>query len=458
VNRRLERVNVASLRVALISTGLVAAVYALVAMLVVVFVTNNLTAQVDTRLAGSLTLLKRNLPRNLHQFPTPGDVADTGQGGLNSPALIWIVFPPGVLPSGTQIIFITDGTPLPPADTGVTTPTTTEIKGVDVRLVGASVGIVQVDAGGFGVVNGPARLVVGYDVDSVSQARSSLIATEAVAGVILLLLVFGGTLLVGRRVGAPIELARQRQLEFTADASHELRTPLAVIEAQTSLALSQDRDPVWYRNAFQRVGSESGRIRRLVDDLLWLARVDTPQGRPAAEPVELGVIVQQAAERFAAVAESRVITLEVSVGLGPLAVMGSSEWLDRLLGVLLDNAFKYAPTGGTVGVNVGVDGNRVRLVVEDSGPGIPDEERPKIFDRFHRAEAQGGYGSGLGLAIADAVVRHTHGRWEVNTSELGGARMAVSWSRVLGDSRDQVDLEPPVSWTVPAASTPQGEA
>ncbi len=440
MNRRLERVNVASLRVALISTGLVAAVYAIVAMLVVVFVTNNLTAQVDNRLSASLAYYLRHQPT----INTAGDVGDTGQGGLDSPTLIWEIFPPGVLPFGNQRTSIADGTTLPAADTSVTSPITTQIKGVDVRILGTSVG--------------PARLVVGYNVDSVSQARSSLIATEAVAGVILLLLVFGGTLLVGRRVGAPIELARQRQLEFTADASHELRTPLAVIEAQTSLALSQDRDPVWYRHAFQRVGSESGRIRRLVDDLLWLARVDTPQGRPAAEPVEVGVIVQQAAERFAAVAESRGITLEVSVGLGPLAVMGSSEWLDRLLGVLLDNAFKYAPTGGAVAVNVGVDGNRVRLVVEDSGPGIPDEERPKIFDRFHRAEAQGGYGSGLGLAIADAVVRHSHGRWEVNTSELGGARMAVSWPRVLGDARDQGELEPPVSWTVPAASTPQREA
>jgi two-component system, OmpR family, sensor histidine kinase CiaH len=453
VNRRLERVNVASLRVALISTGLVAVVYALVAMLVVVFVTNNLTAQVDSRLAASLALYERNPPR----FPTTGDVGDTGQGGLNSPALIWMIFPPGVLSSGTQITTIGDGTPLPAADTRVTDPTTTQVKGVDVRLVGTSLGTVQVNTS-FGRVSGPARLVVGFNVDSVSQARSSLIVTEAVAGVILLLLVFGGTLIVGRRVGAPIELARQRQLEFTADASHELRTPLAVIEAQTSLALSQDRDPLWYRNAFQRVGSESHRIRRLVDDLLWLARVDTPQGRPAAEPVEVGVVVHQAAERFAAVAESRGIRLQVSVGLGPLAVMGSSEWLDRLIGVLLDNAFKYAPTGGTVAVNVGVDGNRVRLVVEDSGPGIPDEERPKIFDRFHRAEAQGGYGSGLGLAIADAVVRHTHGRWDVNTSDLGGARMAVSWPRVLTDSRDRGALEPPVSWTVPAASTPPGEA
>jgi signal transduction histidine kinase len=433
VNRRLERVNVASLRVALISTGLVAVVYAIFAAAVVMFVTNNLTTQVDARLATALATYERVVPR----FTASG-VGDTGPGGLDSPALAWLVFP------SFQITTIGDHTQLPVADAGVTAPITTQVKGVDLRLVGSSV-----------VTNvGPARLVVGYNFESVSQARSSLIVTEAAAGVVLLLLVFLGTLLVGHRVGAPIELARQRQLEFTADASHELRTPLAVIEAQTSLALNQERDAAWYRDAFQRVGSESGRIRRLVDDLLWLARVDTPQGRPAAEPVEVGVLVQQAAERFAAVAESRSITLQVSVGPGPLAVMGSSSWLDRLLGVLLDNAFKYAPSGGTVGLNASVENNRVKLVVEDSGPGIPDDERPKIFDRFHRAVDQG-YGSGLGLAIADAIVRHTHGRWEVSTSELGGARMAVSWPRVLGSSRDQAEADPAVSWTVsgPAAAS-----
>jgi two-component system sensor histidine kinase CiaH len=445
VNRRLERVNVASLRVALISTGLVAAVYAIVAMAVVVFVTNNLTAQVDGRLATSLATYEHYPPR----FNTANGVGDTGEGALSSPPLVWWVFPPGSLPGGqTQITTISNQTQLPSADTVATDPTTAQVKGVDVRMVGTPV------ITGYG----PARLVVGFNVDSVSQTRSSLIVTETAAGFGVLLLVFFGTLIVGRRVGAPIELARQRQLEFTADASHELRTPLAVIEAQTSLALSQDRDPAWYRNAFERVGSESGRIRRLVDDLLWLARVDTPHGRPAAEPVDVGVMVHQAAERFAAVAESRGTTLQVSVGLGPLAVMGSSEWLDRLLGVLLDNAFKYAPTGGVVAVSVGVENGRIRLVVEDSGPGIPAEERPKIFDRFHRAEAQGGYGSGLGLAIADAVVRHTHGRWEVNTSALGGARMAVSWPRVLSGSRDQGEPDPPVSWSVPAPPARPEEA
>jgi signal transduction histidine kinase len=448
VNRRLDRVNVASLRVALISTGLVAFVYTIVALVVVVVVTNNLTAQVDNKLAGSLAHFEHNLPLPSDTTTSSG-LADTAQGGIDSPAIVWLVFSPAGLPPGAdnQMNSIDPAITLPPADTKVTDPVTTQVEGVDVRIVGTSV---RATIPRLGIFDEPARLVVGYDVDSISQTRSSLIVTEAVAGVILVLVVFGVALIVGRRVGGPIELARQRQLEFTADASHELRTPLAVIEAQTSLALSLDRDPTWYRNAFQRVGSESKRIRRLVDDLLWLARVDTPQGRPAAEPVEVGVVVHQAAERFAAVAESRGIRLEVSVGLGPLVILGSSEWLDRLLGVLLDNAFKYAPQGGIVAVSVGVDGNRIRLVVEDSGPGIPDDERPKIFDRFHRAEAQGGYGSGLGLAIADAVVRYSHGRWEVNTSTLGGARMAVSWPRVLSSSKDSGEPDPAVSWTVPA--------
>ena len=437
MNRRLERVNVASLRVALISTGVVAAVYTLVAVMVVVFVTSNLTAQVDSRLE---TQLSHYQVQPQFRLP-PASVNDSGYGDFGSPLLAWAVDPAGVQPPQTTIDPPVD---LPAQDASVTAPITVSLHGVDLRIAGGPWGSYH--------------LIVGYNVDSVTQARSSLIAIETVAGFAILLLVFFGTLLVGRRVGAPIELARQRQLEFTADASHELRTPLAVIEAQTSLALNQERDAAWYRNAFLRVGSESGRIRRLVDDLLWLARVDTPQGRPAAEPVEVGVIVGQAAERFGGIAEDRGISLRVSVGAGPLVVQGSSEWLDRLLGVLLDNAFKYAPPQGAVAVSVGVEGNRVRLDVEDSGPGIPDEERSKIFDRFHRATGQGGYGSGLGLAIADAVVRHSHGRWEVDTSSLGGARMAVSWPRVLSGARDQGQPEAPVSWTVPAAAAPPREA
>src|SRR5438034_647216 len=142
-------------------------------------------------------------------------------------------------------------------------------------------------------------------MNSVYQARGNLIQAELLIGPVLLVVVFMGALTIGRRVAAPIEQARRRQMDFTANASHELRTPLAVIQAQTSLALSQPRDGDWYQRAFTRVNQESQRMRRLVDDLLWLARFEAMPHSGRAEPVDIGVMAQQAVDRFAAVAEAR---------------------------------------------------------------------------------------------------------------------------------------------------------
>ena len=110
------------------------------------------------------------------------------------------------------------------------------------------------------------------------------------------------------------------------------------------------------------------------------------------------------------------------------AVNAPPEWLDRLLGVLLDNACKYSPAGGEIRVAVLTDAGRAVLRVDDSGPGIPSEQRSRIFDRFHRAN-QSGAGAGLGLAIADEIVRATNGRWHLDASPTGGAGMAVSWAK-----------------------------
>src|SRR5205814_2275709 len=149
----------------------------------------------------------------------------------------------------------------------------------------------------------------------------------------------------------------------------------SVIEAQTSLALAQDRSEDWYRTAFVRVDTESKRMRRLVNDLMWLARFDATKGPPTSEPVDVGIVAAQAADRFAVVAESRRLQLGVRAQGENLVVRAPAEWLDRLLGVLIDNACKYAPEDGTVGVTVAADAGRIRLTVDDSGPGIPQEER-----------------------------------------------------------------------------------
>ena len=445
MNRRLTRVHIAALRVALMASIILAVVYAVVATIVVMVVTGSLTSQVDNRLGAVLTAVQNN------QRITPfTGVPNHSSGGPYGAQLIaWVVRADGtaqgyaVAPDG-HLLPLTDAV-LPASATSVGKPTTVTLSGVEVRIDGVGVG--------------DGRVVVGQTLDTVSQTRSTIITTELIVGVVLLIVAFVGALIGGRRVGAPIELARQRQMEFTADASHELRTPLSVIEAQTSLALVQERDAAWYRAAFQRIGNESQRIRRLVDDLLWLARADSTESHEHAEPVEIGVLATRAVERFAAVAEARKLTLTAGVSADPQVVSGSAEWLDRLLGVLVDNACKYAPETGSVNVRVENDGGRVRLSVEDSGPGIPAEERPRIFDRFHRASRVPG-GSGLGLAIADAVVRRTHGRWEIGTSELlGGASVAVSWPRAIGGGRESIRATPaqppPAQAPPPAAAQPE---
>jgi signal transduction histidine kinase len=279
------------------------------------------------------------------------------------------------------------------------------------------VGSVRVDGG---------RVVAGESLTESQHIFGTLVLGEAVVLPLLLLASFAAAFAIGARAAVPVEAARQRQLDFTADASHELRTPLTVIEAETALALRglPPEDPA--REALERVRAEGARLRRIVEDLLWLARLDaTPPGAPA-EPVDLAALAEAATGRFQPVAAERDQVLELVVGEGTAWLSGPPDQVDRLLGVLLDNACRYAGSGGRVRVVVHAGGGRVALRVEDSGPGIPEASRAMLFDRFHRA-VEDGSGHGLGLAIADAVVRATGGRWTVGRSRLGGASFEVTW-------------------------------
>ena len=115
---------------------------------------------------------------------------------------------------------------------------------------------------------------------TLDRIESDLLLLEAIAGPVLLVAVFFGTLLIGVKAASPVELARRRQLEFTADASHELRTPLSVIEAEVTLSLTGPRSGDDYRATLERVGRESLRLRDIVEDLLWLARFDSEPPPP----------------------------------------------------------------------------------------------------------------------------------------------------------------------------------
>ena len=222
--------------------------------------------------------------------------------------------------------------------------------------------------------DGGSWLIAGQSRAGDAHTERLLLYAEVIAGPFLLLAMFFGSLVVGLRALAPVEQSRRRQLEFTADASHELRTPLSVIRAEADVALSSPREAAEYRDALTRIQGESRRLRQLVDDMLWLARFDSRPPPPGDEPVDLVTLAQACADRFRAVGPA----VTADVGAGPALISAPPEWIDRLAGVLMDNACRYAGPGGQVRIGVRAQGNRVSLTVEDSGPGIPAEERPAV--------------------------------------------------------------------------------
>jgi two-component system, OmpR family, sensor kinase len=223
---------------------------------------------------------------------------------------------------------------------------------------------------------------------------------------------------------AETEGALARQREFVADASHELRTPLTSILANLEL-LEADLEGEGREMAGSALRS-SRRMRRLVADLLLLARADA--GREGLrESVDLADVVSEAAAEAAPVAAGHDLTLELPHGNGGAPVVyGVSDDLHRLALNLIENALAHTPPGTEVDVQLLHSDGFALLTVSDAGPGIPPELRSRIFDRFVRGagESPGG-GSGLGLAIVRAVADHHGGSVEAGESEAGGARFTV---------------------------------
>jgi signal transduction histidine kinase len=397
-------------RVAATATGIVAVVYVLGVIVLNLVLSARLAQQNDNRLADRLAAAIRD-PDVLGQR-APRTFRGAGDGDADSvPVFFWL------LDARQAVTAHSPGAPaLPTRPLGARPPR----DGFAVTVNAGRPGPFRLEM----TRDGTGWLVAGQSLAGVAHTERVLLYAEVLAGPFLLLAMFFGCLVVGQRALAPVEQSRRRQLEFTADASHELRTPLSVIRAEADVALSTPRDPAGYRDALVRIGGETVRLRKLVDDMLWLARSDSRPSPPGDEPVDLVTLAQACADRFRAVGPS--VTAETTAGPAPISA--PLEWIDQLAGVLMDNACRYAGPDGVVRIGVRAHGSRVSLTVEDSGPGIAEAERPRLFDRFHRATGQGS-GAGLGLAIGDSIVRSTGGRWHIGDSPLGGALMMVTWKR-----------------------------
>ena len=398
---RIPREVAHAARVAAAASLLVGIVYAACVMVLDHVVSTRLIAAVDARLAERM-----NDARELGLRATYDD------DDLDStPVYLWRVQP------GGPVVPPDSGAPALPASLHLASgrATTIVLGGSPMRLLAGTVGGL--------------RVMAGQSLVSEDHLDSLLREGEALAAPVLLLAMFAGALTIGLRALSPVEQSRRRQLEFTADASHELRTPLSVISAETSVALSAPRTAADYRAALSRIEGESQRLGKIVADLLWLARFDSAPPDPGTEPLDLATIAGQCAERFRALARSQQLDLQVHASQPePALVVAPPEWIDRLAGVLIDNACRHAGRDGAVRVTAGVRGARATLTVEDSGAGIAPEDRDRLFDRFHRSTEYGG-SAGLGLAIADSIVRSTDGQWQLGDSPLGGALFEVSWRR-----------------------------
>jgi two-component system OmpR family sensor kinase len=210
-----------------------------------------------------------------------------------------------------------------------------------------------------------------------------------------------------------------RQREFVADASHELRTPLTSVLANLEL-LTEELSGEQAETAEAALRS-TRRMRRLVGDLLLLARADARRVQPR-RPTDLGEVLGEAAAELGPMADRH----EVSIHAQPAVVDGVRDELHRLVLNLLENAVRHTPPGTSVRAWTEARDAEAVLVVQDAGPGIPEDLRGRVFDRFVRGGRDGGRGSGLGLAIVRAVVHSHGGTVTLGRSETGrGARFEI---------------------------------
>jgi signal transduction histidine kinase len=220
-----------------------------------------------------------------------------------------------------------------------------------------------------------------------------------------------------------LQRAEETRRAMTADIAHELRTPLAVQRASLE-ALQDGVFPLTAEN-LETLLEQNRLLTRLVDDLRTLALADAGQLTLERAPVDLSALVQRVVDHFQAQAAGQQVTLEFThapAGLQPLSL--DPIRIEQILTNLLSNALRYTPQGGAIRLAIRQEGSRVLLHVQDSGPGIPEEALPYIFERFYRADksrARAEGGSGLGLAIARQLARAHGGELTAENAAEGGA-------------------------------------
>ena len=226
-----------------------------------------------------------------------------------------------------------------------------------------------------------------------------------------------------------LESAFNEQQRFVADASHELRTPLAVLRGETEVALGKRRTADEYQESLLLIQEEAERLSRIVEDLFILAR--QPVDAPATlirERVSLNDAVKDCARAAHVLATRKGVRLTTENNSASINLNGDKELITRMILNLLDNAVKYTPAGGEISLALTRQNGNAEIVVRDTGIGIPEADRQRIFDRFYRvdkARSRALGGAGLGLSIVRWIVEIHGGEIHIDSTPGRGSTFTV---------------------------------
>jgi two-component system phosphate regulon sensor histidine kinase PhoR len=227
------------------------------------------------------------------------------------------------------------------------------------------------------------------------------------------------------------ELRRVDQIrrDFVANVSHELRTPLTAIRGYVEALSEEDAAPQDKTRFLEIIGRHTQRMERLVKDLLRLARLDAGQETLDIVACDTRALAEAVVADVGRAADERQQRIEITVAPGAESVQGDPAKLHDALRNLVANAITYSPEGSTIRIDVTSAGGRVTIAVGDEGPGIPDEDLTRVFERFYRVDksrARDPGGTGLGLAIVKHLVELHRGRVHVENRPAGGARFMIT--------------------------------
>jgi len=230
-----------------------------------------------------------------------------------------------------------------------------------------------------------------------------------------------------------LEESFQKLSRFTTDAAHELRTPIAALKGETEVLLSKNRSSKEYREALANNLERLDFLTRLVNDLLLLSQADEGEKSLQIETINLNELLRELWEAFKMVAVQEKINFTFNKS-EETVIRGDRIKLKQLFSNLFDNAVKYTPRGGKISLSIHPENEHVRIILSDTGIGIPSEDLPYIFDRFYRVDKSRSRqfgGVGLGLSICKWIVKAHEGTIEVNSQPNRGTTFTITFPTKL---------------------------